>query len=386
MDPNTEQPAEGPARPETTAMAGEQDFAAQMQQMFETMHAANEARAQETERRQESMLRVLQAEIEALKRPRHPQQDGENPETSAGSRENPETSSNRRENPETSPPERDPVASHGRNRNSFALSLGLPTLESAPRPKEPDTFSGNRAKLNSFENQIRSYIRMCPRYFADEERQVRYALSYLRGDAQEWFEPKQRVFDRHPERCTELATLNTFFDTLRLHYGEIDEEQRAAKAIMTLTQTGSAAKYATEFQRLWAKLDSWAEATMVTLFFRGLKPQLRLAMVAQGATETTSLDSLITKAVKLDNQLYDLRLTDQTTSNPNYHGPAPMELGQLEQSSQGQGRQGRGRLSEAARAFRRRNGECFHCGEKGHIVRECPKKANNEASKPEAKN
>jgi len=215
---------------------------------------------------------------------------------------------------------------------------------------------------------------MCPHYFADDELQVRYALSFLRGDAQDWFEPRQRVFDRYPEKCPELATLNKFFDTLRLHYGEIDEEQRAAKAIMALTQTGSAAKYATEFQRHWAKLDSWSEATMVTLFFRGLKPQLRLTMVVQGATETTSLDSLITKAVKLDNQLYDLRLTNQTTSNPNYHGPAPMELGQLEQGGQGRGRSGRRQISKGSKAFRLRNGECFECGEKGHIARECPKK------------
>ena len=233
---------------------------------------------------------------------------------------------------------------------------------------------------------MRGYIKLCPRYFADDEHQVRYALSFLRGDAQDWFEPKQRIFDRYPERCPELATLNTFFDTLRLHYGEIDEEQRAAKAVMALTQTGSAAKYATEFQRYWAKLDSWSEATMVTLFFRGLKPQLRLTLVAQGATETASLDSLVTKAVKLDNQLYDLRLTNQTTSNPNYHGPVPMELGQLDQGGQGQGRQGGRQLSDAARSARRRNGECFGCGKKGHIARECPRKGTKEASESEAKN
>ena len=69
------------------------------------------------------------------------------------------------------------------------------------------------------------YIKLCPRYFADDERQVCYTLSILRGDKQDWFEPKQRVFDRYSERCPELATLNTLFDTLRLYYGEIDEEQ-----------------------------------------------------------------------------------------------------------------------------------------------------------------
>ena len=177
QDPDHQfQQAEGPASLANNAEASDVSIGNNIQQMLREMHAASEASARETEARQITLyqtLQTMQTEITALKRQQHLPAGGENPETSANNRENPETSSSRRENTETSTEERDPVTIHGRNRNSFAMPFGLPTMESAPRPKEPDTFSGNRAKLNSFENQICSYIKMCPHYFADEERKVR---------------------------------------------------------------------------------------------------------------------------------------------------------------------------------------------------------------------
>ena len=350
-----------------------QSMMAEFQNMMMSMEASAARHAQEAEERHHAAIEQLRREHEE-----HLRRYAENlPRQRA-------TSPRRGETSDTLPQGQENTATSVRRdtteqRASLALPLGLPPVESTPRPKEPDTFDGNRAKLNSFENQMRGFIRLSPRYFATPERQVRYVLSFLRGDAQNWFEPKQQIFDRYPDRCPELATLDSLFDALRLHYGEIDEEQRAAKAIMSLQQTGSAARYATEFQRLWAKLPAWAEATMATLFFNGLRPNLRVALVAQGVTETaTSLDMLISRTVKLDNQLYDLRIGERTTSNSSYHGPAPMELGQLER---GTGRQRRPHLSEAARNFRRRNGACYNCGEQGHLARDCRGESAGEPAK-----
>lgn len=355
----------------------EEQHLAQQQQPTQ-MDAASELRAmmanlmrlqQEAEERNLAAFQTLRAQLENLSQLPNTSVDPETPHQGAETAQQPHGAAAAATQ---NYPTAGPAAQTDWETRTTSLEerTQLPERESAPRPKEPDTFAGHRNKLNAFENQIRGMIRLCPRHFATQERQVRYALSFLRGDAQDWFEPRQLLWDRNPSACSEFQSLDAFFDTLRLHYGEIDETERASKAILQLKQTHSAAKFATDFQRYRAKLPDWSEATMVSLFFRGLKSQLKMALVAQGVVETRSLDTLINKAVKLDHQLYDLRLATPSTSDSSYHGPAPMEIGQLE----GTRAPGRPHITDEERSYRQRNGICFGCGVKGHIARNCPKK------------
>ena len=79
------------------------------------------------------------------------------------------------------------------NMSKQVLQPETPTPETPPpkthsvRPASPPEFDGERTKGMAFLNSCRTYLRLCPKEFADEQTKIVWAMSYMKsGRAQRW--------------------------------------------------------------------------------------------------------------------------------------------------------------------------------------------------------
>jgi Retrotransposon gag protein len=88
-----------------------------------------------------------------------------------------------------------------------ASEISPPKLRSV-RPASPPEFDGERTKGMAFLNSCQTYLRLCPKEFADEQTKIVWAMSYMKsGRAQKW---TARIFrwEQQPENVGE----NKFLD------------------------------------------------------------------------------------------------------------------------------------------------------------------------------
>ena len=84
----------------------------------------------------------------------------------------------------------------------------LPPKTRSVRPAPPPEFDGERTQGMTFLNSCRTYLRLCPEEFADEQTKIVWAMSYMKsGRAQKW---TARIFrwEQQPENVGE----NKFLD------------------------------------------------------------------------------------------------------------------------------------------------------------------------------
>ena len=128
------------------------------------------------------------------------------------------------------------------------------------------------------------------------------------------------------------------------------------------------------------------------MFLRGLREELRDELAARD--ETSSLDELISLAIRLDTRLLERRRERlgrvshpppvTRTMSPSLWGPAPSPStscgpdwmpSRTAPSSSGAGEPmqlGRTRLTPRERQRRQRQGLCLYCGQEGHLQMHCP--------------
>ncbi|MCJ1360188.1 MAG: hypothetical protein MMC33_010191 [Icmadophila ericetorum] len=69
--------------------------------------------------------------------------------------------------------------------------------------KEPDVFEGDRKHLETFILQCRMYFETNPGKFGSDTDKIKYASTFLRKGAQDWFSPHMRSFLDDPEEDQE---------------------------------------------------------------------------------------------------------------------------------------------------------------------------------------
>ena len=278
------------------------------------------------------------------------------------------------------------------------LQESITTLEEQQSAKSvkvrpPEPFDGTRSKLRPFVTQLDLYIRMNRSKLALESDKVLLAATYLTGPAFDWFEPILRDFQDNSEEAQNDSTVETFTSytefkkRLQGTFGDIDASRQAERKLWRLKQTGSAAKLVSEFQQIIAHLD-WDEEAYIAKFEEMLKPEIQEKLIWM--ERPSSLNELFTRAVKVDNTLYDLRVrqkesrygntfrgnpqTTQYRSNDKRpaqprsqgyedpYGPRPMELDATQQKPL---------VSYQERERRKKEKLCFTCGKPGHMTKDC---------------
>lgn len=233
---------------------------------------------------------------------------------------------------------------------------------SSVKISDPEPFSGGHDKLHTFLFQCRLKYHASPTKFRDDTIKIAYAVSYLRGPALLWAEPKSK------DGQMQYQQWDAFEKAITSAFGDPDPTQTARAKLSSLTQKGSASTYWSEFQTLSARCE-WEDSYLMYRFVGGLKDHLR-EKHAYMDKQPDTLSSLVEWAIRIDNQIFAYQRSKKASQKPwapaprstnNNSGTTPMELDVTKFT----------KLTEAERRRRRQNGLCMYCGAKGHYAKSC---------------
>ena len=170
--------------------------------------------------------------------------------------------------------------------------------------KEPERFDGsNPKKLNGFLMSCELVFLSQPRTYGEDTRKVAYALSYLSGTAQEWFQPYILV----PEDPPALWTYDwpTFKEYLEQIFGEPDAEGRAEIDLNNLhmKETHTVARYTTDFNSIAARL-RWDQNALASAYYRGLANRIKDVIAVRDGGRPRNLNQLHRLAQNIDNNYW----------------------------------------------------------------------------------
>ena len=183
-----------------------------------------------------------------------------------------------------------------------------------PKIADPEPFGGERAALHNFLSKCRLKFAGQPSRFNKEEKKIFYAGALLKGVAYSWFQPLlTRLQEGNP--VPEFATFQTFANALTRMYGDPNLEATSERLLNKLKQTGSAAWYLAEFQRL-SQYIKWNDSALYNRFYEGLTDDIKDEIAKYGRPKT--LVDLQNFATSLDGRMYDryLEKRDAASSAP----------------------------------------------------------------------
>ena len=255
------------------------------------------------------------------------------------------------------------------------LADRLATLENPPsrqsfKPKEvkdPEPFTGSQHDIKRFKNQLSLVLADADR-FTDNQRQLRYYFSLLRGDAYTIMEPYVS------STGVTFPDTEAFLKEITRIFGDSDEKATVSRELEKLKQgSREFSRYYADFARLTAILDLTEESKIQTLE-RGITNEIRNAMAYLDTPEQETLDSYIGRLKRMDERLCQIRGQPKgaplapptprhqpTPSMATGTHPRPMDLSAARKT-----------LSPEERGRRISGGLCFYCGGSGHLPRTCP--------------
>ena len=259
------------------------------------------------------------------------------------------------------------------------------------KPQAPESFSGNRTKVEQFIIQLRRYLLLANLTTAtiDNRRQVEYAAQYLSGEALVWFENVQKS-------DTPITSLSELETKLRAHFLPYGIEKVARTKLRQLIQTGSVQSYSTVFMQTILHVPNMHVDDKIEAYVQGLKSPIYKEVVLK---DLKSLQEVMDFAAFVESRLHHRGHRDHIGYNTTVGvrpGPTvstssaantsftsvPMELSvaETEQELNALRLGSLKKLTDIERDQLRREGKCFRCRERGHLSRNCPK---NQQSKNE---
>ncbi len=159
-------------------------------------------------------------------------------------------------------------SANGGNDNSKGTRVGAPI-----------EFTGSKARVEPFILQCQLVFTMDGDRYAATHKKVLYVVSYRKGAAFEFVLPhlKDYLENGGQAKGTTRAILGShsaLIAELRSTFGYGNEKQEAERAIQSIRQRGSAAKYKAEFQILSAKLN-WNDEAIAAQFYHGFKENVK---------------------------------------------------------------------------------------------------------------
>ena len=298
------------------------------------------------------------------------------------------------------------------------LNRGLRKLRpNSTKVKEPESFDGsNPSKLREFLVSCSLVFSNHPDSFSRDEKRIRYAISYLKGAALDWFEPA--IMDELDETPDWVWDYHNFVQELQDKFGPYDFRGDAETALSNLTMKDShkVTHYIVEFNKLAARTE-WNEPALRDKFFRGLPLRLRTEILKGG--KPTSLSELRQKA-QLSDQVHwmtkeeisrdsrappsnrkddrekhssskdknsDHRPRQPTTNPPSQNNSANSGFRSTNSTSRPNNSSKKpdlsaklgkdGKLNSDERKRRMENNLCLYCGAGGHSAKDCRKAAAN---------
>lgn len=244
-----------------------------------------------------------------------------------------------------------------------SLAEQLSVLPKEPHVSVPETFSG-KEDLRIYLQQCELCFELQPSRYPTDYQKVGLILSYLRGPAAKWARPYLSNKDHELRK-----SLSAFIGAIDEAYGDPDYELRAASELRALRQTGSAAKYAAEFQAIASNL-SWNDGAFCSQFYDGLKETVKDELIRD---PPKTLRQFIIAAVRIDNRQFERRneikyITTTETKSSRLKSTTDKSVADEK------------RPNTTERARRKANGLCYYCGDPDHAQADCPKLAEKNST------
>jgi len=182
---------------------------------------------------------------------------------------------------------------------------------SAPKPHQLkayilDTFDGSDPhKLNHFLFQCRLFFHANPSQFSIDEEKINFAMTYLSGVAQDWFEVALQQEDLGYAQPW-LFTWHLFVEELRVHFRLSDPVGDAASLINNLHMKpgDKISTYNVEFMQYTAQLN-WDDTVLYHRFYQGLPNRLQDLIANRGQGKPTSFHAMYQLAITFDNRYWE---------------------------------------------------------------------------------
>jgi len=141
--------------------------------------------------------------------------------------------------------------------------------------------------------------------FSTDEEKINFAMTYLSGVAQDWFEVALQQEDLGYAQPW-LFTWHLFVEELRVHFGLSDPVGDAASLINNLRMKpgDKISTYNVEFMRYAAQLN-WGNTVLCHCFYQGLPNRLQDLIANQEQGKPTSFHAMYQLAITFDNRYWE---------------------------------------------------------------------------------
>jgi hypothetical protein len=270
------------------------------------------------------------------------------------------------------------------------------------KTRDPDPYDGSDpSKLRAFLSQCKLVFRACPDDFDDDEVKITYAVSWLKGTAQRWYEPTLSLDDRDlPQFALQW---DVFEETLKATFGEPDPVNSATQKLDNLRMLDHhhITKYNVDFNEHSA-ITGFGERALYAKYYKGLAPRIKDGLVYTGRPAT--LADLRAQAINLDLRYWERHDEDKykessSQSTKTSSGTTSSTTNASSSSRQKSSRASTSRSSTPAtnlstpsakkldlskvlgpdgkllpeeKERRKKNGLCIICASKDHMADKCP--------------
>ena len=275
-----------------------------------------------------------------------------------------------------------PLSIDGVSPSMPSVSTGTqPFATAAWKPKEPPCFFGRSTEdAHTWVSLVRNYLTFMS---GSDSQQVAYTVTLFRDAAHEWYISYERRNRGPPRDWAGLvaALLDRFGSNIR--------SQEAQSQLMSISQGNRAVRdYASQFETLLGRLDSYDEGLMLNQFIWGLQPDLARS-VSLHYPNTIAKAVSLAETTELAAKASRRPGTKINSGGNSAKGPNQQNRGQGQWRWRGGnrgGRRGGSSMGSARGNTRGRGGRgrsysvnydplaCHRCGVRGHFARDCPQK------------